>query len=150
MSTWMGSIALFRFLPALGLTACAHANGGQPTSSPENVPSQEVYEAAAPRTLGNTHLVRKECAQATAAYDQARALYERALGAGDVQVGVVLSSLARARACEGDSDGAIANFERSYGIMAAIPSRLPDRVDIASRLAVLLQMRGETSSAPLR
>jgi hypothetical protein len=100
--------------------------------------ASDAYQVA-----GHAYLNTKRCDLASEAYRRALRIREATLGAQHRLVAISLASLAESRRCEGDEAATAALFERAYGIFARDAASLAERVDIAGRLAGLLDRQGQ-------
>ncbi len=107
-----------------------------------NPRASEAYQV-----VGLVYLDTQRCDLASQAYERALQIREATLGAHHRLVAVSLASLAEARRCLGDESTTVALFERAYGIFARDPASLAERVDIALRLAALLNRQGQAQRA---
>jgi tetratricopeptide (TPR) repeat protein len=107
----------------------------------------DVRAATALQIVGHAHTKRKACNEAAESYRSAVSIREQRLGPDHPLVAVSLASSAEALSCLGKDDDAMRALRRAYEIEAAYPSRLPERIEIAHRLAGLLQKRGELRRA---
>jgi tetratricopeptide (TPR) repeat protein len=107
----------------------------------------DVRAAAALQIVGDAHAKRKACAEAAESYLGAVSIRERRLGPDHPLVAGSLTSSAGALSCLGKDEEAMSALRRAYEIEAAYPARLPERVEVARRLAALLQKRGELRRA---
>lgn len=110
-------------------------------------PAGDVRAATALQIVGHAHAKRKACSDAAESYRGAVSIREQKLGPDHPLVAVSLASSAEALSCLGKEDDVMSALRRAYQIESAYPSRLPERIEIANRLAALLQKRGELRRA---